>query len=227
MKSKSNNILKITLFLTLVLIWSYLIIHYSLITYIVRPRKAAQLILSFHPYDDFIFIIIQIVQVLSGGLIPGALTEFIGGYLYGPVIGTIYSVIGMGIGSLLAFGLARTYGITLVRRIVQPVIFEKYDHFMEERGILVTLFMFLIPGFPKSALCYIIGLSRMNIWIFALISTIGRVFGTVLATVSGNLARTDQIMVFMIVMAALMILLVIAFFYRGYFLNLLRKDKKT
>ncbi len=104
---KYKNPLKITFIITLITIWSYLIMHYRLITYVVRPRKAAALILSFHPYDDFIFIIVQIFQVLSGGLIPGALTEFVGGYLYGPVIGTLYSVVGMGIGSVLAFLLAR------------------------------------------------------------------------------------------------------------------------
>ncbi len=100
---------------------------------------------------------------------------------------------------------------------------EKYDHFMEERGVLVTLFMFLIPGFPKSALCYIIGLSHMNIWIFIVISTIGRLFGTVLATISGNMAKSDQMMVFMVVMAALTILLIIAFIYREALLRFIKK----
>jgi uncharacterized membrane protein YdjX (TVP38/TMEM64 family) len=205
---KAKSIFKGAFLLLLLVLWIYMVIHYNLVTYIVHPEKAAKLILSFHPYDDFIFILIQILQVLSGGLIPGAITEFIGGYLYGPVIGTIYSIIGMGFGSLLAFNLARAYGLPLVKKMVSPMTLEKYEHFMEERGVIVTLILFLIPGFPKSALCYIIGLSSMNMRKFIIISTIGRLLGTILSSVSGDLVRNQNIMAFLVLMVILTILFI-------------------
>jgi len=211
---KAKSIFKVAFFVLLAILWIYLAFHYNIVSYIIHPQKAAILILSFHPYDDVVFIFIQILQVLSGGLIPGAITEFIGGYLYGPVIGTIYSIVGMGIGSLLAFNLARAYGLPLVNRIVNPLTLEKYEHFMEERGVIVTLILFLIPGFPKSALCYIVGLSNMNVWTFIIISTVGRLLGTILSSVSGDWIRNENVMAFLVLMVILMILFLFAYHYK-------------
>jgi len=67
---------------------------------------------------------------------------------------------------------------------------DRYDHFIEARGPLVCFILFLIPGFPKAALCYIIGLSQMNVWIFIAISTVGRLFGTILLSLTGDSVRT-------------------------------------
>ena len=54
---------------------------------------------------------------------------------------------------------------------------------------LVCFILFLIPGFPKAALCYIIGLSRMNIRKFIVVSTIGRLFGTILLSLTGDMSE--------------------------------------
>lgn len=226
-KSRIGEVLKIVFLLLLIVLWCYLVIRFRLVTYIIHPRKAAALILSFHPYDDFLFILIQVLQVLSAGIIPGAITEFIGGYLYGPVIGTIYSMIGMGIGSFLAFILARTYGLPLVKKLVQPSTLDQYDHFMEERGAVVTLILFLIPGFPKSALCYIIGLSHMNVWTFIIISTVGRLFGTVLSSVSGNWVRNERLVAFFLLAGILVIVFLLAYLYRKYLLEIIKRRRKN
>ncbi|MBF0560194.1 MAG: TVP38/TMEM64 family protein [Nitrospirae bacterium] len=218
---KTKSIFKSAFVVLFIILWIYIVIHYKLVGYIIHPEKAASVLLSFHPYDDFIFIFIQILQVLSGGIIPGAVTEFIGGYLYGPVIGTIYSILGMGIGSLLVFSLSRAYGLSLVKKIVKPVTLEKYNHFMEERGAIVTLILFLIPGFPKSALCYIIGLSKMNIWTFSIISTAGRLLGTILSSVSGHWVRNEDIAALLVLMGILMIMFLLAYFYKKYLVEII------
>jgi uncharacterized membrane protein YdjX (TVP38/TMEM64 family) len=49
--------------------------------------------------------------------------------------------------------------------------------------------MFLIPGFPKDILCYLLGLGHMGQRDFLLVSTTGRVLGTTLLTVGGTLFR--------------------------------------
>ncbi len=162
---------------------------------------------------------------MSGGLIPGAITEFIGGYLYGPVIGTIYSILGMGIGSLLAFHLARACGLPLVTRVVNPLTLDKYEHFMEERGFIVTLILFLIPGFPKSALCYIIGLSNMNVWTFIIIASVRRLLGTILSSLSGDWIRNQNITAFVFLIAILMILFILTYFYRKQLLAITKIKK--
>jgi uncharacterized membrane protein YdjX (TVP38/TMEM64 family) len=197
-----------------IILGTYLFIHYDFYFLLIDQKKAIEFINSFHPYDDFVFIALQIFQVLIAGALPAELTGLIGGYLYGPVLGTIYSTIGLSIGSWLAFILARVYGLPLVKRVVNASIMQKYDHFMELRGPLVSFILFLIPGFPKAALCYIIGLSQMNIWTFIVVSTVGRTFGTILLSVSGSSVRNNQGMVLLVLLGIVGIIFLLAYFYR-------------
>jgi uncharacterized membrane protein YdjX (TVP38/TMEM64 family) len=204
------------------LIFSYH--YYPYFTY--YNQKLAAFIESFHQYDDLVFIVIQIFQVLVAGAIPAEISGFIGGYLYGPVVGTIYSTIGLSIGSWLAFILARVFGMALVRRIVNPIVLDRYDHFIEARGPLVCFILFLIPGFPKAALCYIIGLSQMNIWTFIAVSTVGRLFGTILLSVSGDSVRTMRIAVLLIILGLVAIFYLWVYLYRHRLLEMTRKQYK-
>jgi uncharacterized membrane protein YdjX (TVP38/TMEM64 family) len=209
--SYTHKSIFLALFIILV---TYLFIHYEFYFLIMEPKRAVEFINSFHPYDDFVFIVFQIFQVLIAGAIPGEISEFIGGYIYGAVLGTIYSAIGLSIGSWFAFILSRIYGLPLVRRIVRPSIMEKYDYFMEHQGRLVSFILFMIPGFPKAALCYIIGLSHMNIWTFIAVSTPGRVLGIVLVSICGSSVKNHHFMIFLVLLIIMSSILLLGYFYR-------------
>jgi uncharacterized membrane protein YdjX (TVP38/TMEM64 family) len=193
---------------------AYLLIHYELNLFLIDQNKVIAFINSFHPYDDFVFIVFQIFQVLIVGAIPGEISEFIGGYIYGPVLGTIYSAIGLSIGSWLAFALARIYGLPFVRRIVRPSIMEKYDYLMEHQGRHISFLLFMIPGFPKAALCYIIGLSHMTIWTFIAVSTPGRLLGIILVSICGSSLKNHQLMVFLVVLIIVSIIFLLIYLFR-------------
>jgi len=140
------------------------------------------------PWSIVVFIGLQALQVLFAP-IPGEVTGFIGGYLYGALLGTLYSTIGLTIGSWFAFSLARYFGLPLVERVVKPPLLEKYDRFITHQDASSSSVLFLIPGFPKDALCYIIGLSHLNTVTFLIISAAGRLLGTLMLSISGNLLR--------------------------------------
>jgi uncharacterized membrane protein YdjX (TVP38/TMEM64 family) len=217
-------ITKILLLLVLIASGIFVFIHYDLYVDFVHKERAIAFIKSFHPYDELVFISLQILQVVAAP-IPGEVTGIIGGYLYGPLLGTIYSTIGLIIGSWLAFALARMFGLPLVEKTVKPEIIQKYDYIMEHQGVLGSFVLFLIPGFPKDYLCYIIGLSHMRTWTFLVISTIGRLFGTVLLSVSGSNARNNQYGALLIIIAVSGILILIGYVYREKLLELLKKRK--
>jgi uncharacterized membrane protein YdjX (TVP38/TMEM64 family) len=211
---KTGYALKSILLVVFIILGIYLFIRYNLYFSLNYQNKMIEFIESFHPYDDLVFIALQIFQVLIAGALPAEITGFIGGYLYGPVLGTIYSTIGLSIGSWLAFLLARVYGLPLVRRVVRASMMQKYDHFMELRGPFVSFILFLIPGFPKAALCYIIGLSQMNVWTFIVVSAVGRLFGTILLSVSGSSMRNDQVTVLLALLVIIGIISFLVYFYR-------------
>ena len=221
----NNRIIKILVLILILILGIKLFFHFKYYAYFAYyNQKLIAFIESFHPYDDIVFIVFQVFQVLIAGAIPAELSGIAGGYLYGPIVGAVYSTIGLSIGSWLAFLLSRRFGLPLVRRIVDPLIMDKYDHFIEARGPLVSFFFFLIPGFPKAALCYILGLSQMNIWVFIGVSTAGRLFGTILLSLTGDSIRAMRIAVILIIAG------IVAIFYLVVYINrdkLFRMTKKN
>ena len=214
--------LRIVVFFLLIVLASYLFIHYDLYFFFIDKNRAITFVTSFHPYDEVVFIFLQILQVVAAP-IPGEVTGLIGGYLYGPVLGTIYSTIGLTIGSWMAFALARFFGLPLVEKAVKPAIIQKYDYFLEHRGLFVSFLLFLIPGFPKDYLCYIMGLSHMKTWHFLGISTVGRLLGTILLSVSGSCARNNQYTGLAIIAVISFIFVIVAYFYQDKWLEALKK----
>ena len=218
-------VLRTALLLIIVTAGLYFFFHYNLHTYFTDEEKAIRLINSFGPYSVLMLIGLQIAQVIVAP-IPGEVTGFIGGYLYGPLWGTIYSTIGLTIGSWLAFLLARLLGLPFVEKAVSQEHIQKYDYFMEHQGSLVSFILFLLPGFPKDALCYIMGLSHIKISHFMLISTVGRLLGTILLSVAGSCSRNHNNKVLAIVLAVSAAAVALAFFYREKWIAILRERKK-
>jgi uncharacterized membrane protein YdjX (TVP38/TMEM64 family) len=221
-----RSVFKMLLVVGFVVLGTCLFIHFDLHRFFTDRTRAIQFIKSFHPYDEVAFIALQILQVVAAP-IPGEATGLIGGYLFGPVLGTIYSTIGLTAGSWIAFMLARIFGMPLVEKVVKPGIIEKYDHFLEHQGAFVSFLLFLIPGFPKDCLCYIMGVSHMPIRTFIIISTVGRLLGTMMLSVSGSCARNDQYMALVGIMLVSGVFVIIAFIYRDGLLAMLKKNKKA
>ena len=167
----------------------------------------------------------QILQVVISP-IPGEATGLIGGYLYGPVLGTIYSTIGLTVGSWLAFMLARFLGLPFVEKAVNPEMLKKYDYVMEHQGAIVSFVLFLIPGFPKDYLCYIMGLSHMKFWTFLIISMVGRLFGTILLSMSGSYVRSNQYVGLLVLLGAGGIFVLLAYLYRERWVNMIRRKER-
>ena len=201
---------------------AYLFVHYDLYVLFSDREQAARLITSYDPYDEIIFIALQILQVIFAP-IPGEASGFIGGYLYGPWLGTIYSTVGLTLGSWLAFLLAHLFGLPLVERIVKPETLRKYDYVLEHKGVFIAFFLFLIPGFPKDYLCYILGLSHMRAWTFLIISTVGRLFGTIMLSVFGSFARNNEFWPLAALLVITGLCLFVAYFYREKWLEKIRE----
>jgi uncharacterized membrane protein YdjX (TVP38/TMEM64 family) len=215
--------LRILFLFLLIALSAFIFIHYDLHLFFRDKDKLVSFIRSY-PYDQVIFIVVQIIQVVAAP-IPGELTGIIGGYLYGPLWGTIYSTIGLTLGSWIAFILARFFGEPLLENVVSKEVFAKFEHFMEHKGLLVSFLLFLIPGFPKDYLCYIMGVSLIPTGTFIIISTAGRLFGTIMLSVTGAFASNGQysfLTIFLIIGVAIFIA---AYYYHDKLIEILKKRK--
>lgn len=160
-----------------------------------------------------IFISLQIVQVVAAPL-PGEVTGFAGGILFGPVWGVVYSTIGLTIGSWIAFMLARLLGRPIVERLASHELIERYDYVMKHKGLLLAFLMFLIPGFPKDILCYILGLGHMRVRDFLIVSATGRLLGTVLLTMGGTFFRDARYGALFTVIGVSLLIILLVMIYR-------------
>lgn len=203
----------------------FLVVHYNLHTFFLDREKLSELLTSYGATSVFLFIALQISQVVISPL-PGDVTGLIGGYLYGPVLGVIYSTIGLSIGSWLAFVLARTLGLPFVERFIRPATIRKYDYFLEHKGLAISFLFFLIPGFPKDSLCYILGLSHMRTRNFLVISTTGRLLGTVILSLQGSSLRENQDLFFFVLLGVTVLIILGGYFHVGWWLRSLIRDRK-
>jgi uncharacterized membrane protein YdjX (TVP38/TMEM64 family) len=221
---KKNILLRILLLLILIGLAVYFFFQFDLFRFFQDRHQILHFIKSYHPYDEFIFILLQIIQVVAAP-IPGELTGILGGILYGPFWGTLYSTIGLTIGSWIAFMLARFFGEPLLEIMVKKEVFEKFEHFMEHKGLMVFFLLFLIPGFPKDYLCYIMGVSRIPTGTFIVISTAGRIFGTIVLSVTGAFAMNGQYIRLAVILFVGIAISLPAYYYRDKILSFLKKIK--
>jgi uncharacterized membrane protein YdjX (TVP38/TMEM64 family) len=178
---------------------------------ILHDRHQLKVIIrSFGPYSPLAFILLQIIQVIVAP-IPGGAIEFLGGYLFGVEAGFFYSMIGLILGSWMAFSLARIFEKLAVEKFVSPQTIKRFDYLIGHEGLILSFLLFLIPGFPKDALCYLLGLTPMHLGIFLIISTIGRIPGTLMATLQGAKAFEHQYKSFLVLLG-ISALVILAFY---------------
>lgn len=122
-----------------------------------------------------ILIFLQALQVVVP-ILPGFLGCAAGAALFGSAGGFWCNYIGISAGSILAFLLARKYGIRLVEKLFPPKQFEKYSGWAGKSKSYVA-FLFLgmaLPLFPDDFFCYFSGLTKMQAKKFALIILVGK-----------------------------------------------------
>ena len=183
------------------------------------------MVTRFGHYSPLVFILIQIVQVMIAP-IPGGVTEFWGGYLFGVRNGLLYSMVGLILGSFFAFSLARIFEGWTVKKFVSLENRRKFDYLIGRKGMIVSFLLFLIPGFPKDALCYILGLTPMPLGIFLIVSTLGRIPGTFVATLQGAKVSGLQYKSFLILFGISALVIFVFYVYHEEIHQWIKKLKK-
>jgi uncharacterized membrane protein YdjX (TVP38/TMEM64 family) len=109
--------------------------------------------------------------------IPGQFVGVMNGYLYGVAAGTLYSIIGLVIGTAAAMVLARRFGRPLVQRLVPEPQMTRWDHLAADQGAWFFFLVFLFPFVPDDVTSFLIGLSPLSIPRMLVLTTVGRLPG--------------------------------------------------
>lgn len=205
--------LKSFLLFSIFSLFVFLAFKYELWSVFTNKDRLIEIINTYKKLSVFIFIALQIIQVVIA-IIPGEVTGFIGGYLFGITLGTIYSTIGLSLGSLIAFYIARFFGRPVVLYFVDRKYLEKFDYLMTHKGVSISAFLFIMPGFPKDYLCYILGLSKISPRSFFIISTFGRFISTFMLTLGGSFIRNQYYKSFLTLSVITLIVIFVFYIYR-------------
>ncbi len=194
------------------LLW-YLLFPLGLVRYFTDKKFLMHFIEEHRAYAALLFIGLQALQVIAAP-VPGEVTGFVGGVIFGTTWGIVYSTIGLALGSWLAFVIARLAGRPLVEKFVNPETIRRYDYVMKHKGMFLAFLMFLIPGFPKDILCYILGLGHMGHRDFLIVSTTGRLLGTALLTLEGSFFHRRRYGAFFTVLGISILIVLLVMIYR-------------
>jgi uncharacterized membrane protein YdjX (TVP38/TMEM64 family) len=165
-------------------------------------------------WAPLVFIGVQAVQVIVF-VIPGEIAQIAGGYLFGALRGTLFSVIGIFLGSVVAFGLGKALGKPFVSALFPAAQVERLEKLLASRSARVVFFLlFVIPGIPKDILCYVAGITPMGFPFFAAASMLGRLPGIVGSAVIGSAAASSRWVLTGIVAGVAIVLFVAGFLLR-------------
>lgn len=207
---KSKIILNLIIFLTILVITSVLLWK-PLIQILSNPQSLKEFVSQFDVLAPLVLILLIALQVLFAPL-PGQVAGLASGFLFGPLLGTIYSMAGLIIGSYIVFILSRKYGRPLVEKFVNQETLKKFDHFSSENGVFTLFLIYLLPVLPDDAISYIAGLTNLRIRTLVIISALGRLPGfIVLNLVGAGLGSENSalsIMIFVIFMTLSLILFI-------------------
>ncbi len=137
-----------------------------------------------------VFIVIQFLQVVILP-IPSTVTVVAGAALFNPLRGSIFSLIGIMLGSLCAFLIGRYAGARAVAWLVGKDTLEKWMKKIEGKDKLLLTAMFVLPVFPDDVLCFVAGLSSMSVWYFLTVIFISRVLAVFITSYSITLIPFD------------------------------------
>ena len=137
------------------------------------PAWLRSRIAALGPLAPLAFVTLQTAQVVVAP-IPGQLLGGVGGYLFGPLRGTVYSMVGVLLGSAVVFVAARSYGRPYVERVVDADALDRWDGLVERTGLAGLFACFLLPTFPDDLLCFVAGLTDIRLRTFLALVLVGR-----------------------------------------------------
>jgi dihydrolipoamide dehydrogenase len=111
-------------------------------------------------------------------LFPSTILTLAGGFVFGPVLGVIYTIVASNISSTIAFFVGYFFGEGLLKDDGSDGLIQKYARRMRENSfetVMIMRFIFL----PYDAVSYLAGFLRIHYWAFILATALGSIPGTI------------------------------------------------
>ena len=153
-------------------------------------ERLTTLIADTGPWGPLVFAGLKILTVVLA--LPSAPVTMAGGFLFGPVVGTVVNILAATAGACLTFFIGRFLGRETVQRLL-PARLQTLDGHLAERGAWVILSLRLVPLVPFNGLNYGAGLTRVSFRDYLIGTAIGITPGATLFTLVGHSAAETSV----------------------------------
>lgn len=136
-------------------------------------------------WAPIVFMLVMALSVLFAP-IPNVPIFIAAGLIWGPVLGTLYSQVGLTVGSVMAFYAARIVGRRHLPRLIGSRATQQVDHLAELMGGRIVFVARLIPIVNFDVISYAAGLTAIRFWPFFVATFFGTLIPTALAVIAGD-----------------------------------------
>ncbi len=171
--------------LALGLAYYFLVNSPEVMSFLENPNKIKELALGFGAIAPLFLILLQALQNILP-LLPHEITAIATGFLFGPILGTAYTLIGAFLGSAFVFIIARKYGERLAEMFFDKKELIHFHLMFKNKGVWAVFLTRLIPIFPNDLVSFAAGLTGMRFLSFNLYSTLGFIFEVVVLSYLGS-----------------------------------------
>lgn len=136
--------------------------------------------------------------------IPGAALAYTAGYLFGPIVASIASMVGILIGSAIAFILARRLGWPLIEKFTPKSWIERWQNLSAVNSSITWFLLMLAP--TADVFYFIAGLTKLSFRRFMLIVLLGRTPGIILSSIVGANVETFGVQWIAVLIGAMLLI---------------------
>lgn len=160
-----------------------------------------------------LFTALQAAQIILGVVPP---LQILGGMLFGAFWGSVYSIIGIFLGSLVVFVLVKLIGYPIVQLFFDEKKISKYK-FLQDEEKVVTGFalLYLLPGFPKDILTYLLPLTKIKKRDFFYVIIPARIPAIIISGVVGASIRNERFVLAVVASVIVIAITALGLIFRG------------
>ena len=156
------------------LILLFILLNTQFFTVVKDKQSLAEYLQKSGAWMPAVYIILQFLQVVILP-IPSVISTAVGVVLFGPFIATVYSLIGILLGTFVAFFIGRKLGGKAVEWLVGKETLRSWQKKLKGKDNFVLTLMFILPMFPDDILCFIAGLSSISTRYFSVMVILSRI----------------------------------------------------
>ena len=223
---KSGRWIKLLLVLTILGILFAVISQSALVRNSFKdPEALRSFILSFGFLAPLGLILLQAFQTTIS-IIPSQLTTVLAGFVFGPLWGLVYSLIGAFLGSMLIFSLARRYGLKVASFFFTEEEIIHFILFFKEKKLAALFMARIAPLFPNDLVSSAAALTDISVSHFNLVSTAGFMVQMVLLTFFGAELREGSVTLPLEIITIVIVFLLFLYLFKEKIHKILIHDLK-